>query len=32
VPVQEAALKQWEPHARNASGHGGSFTRSMRRG
>lgn len=31
VPVQEAAIKQWEGHARQASGHGGSWSRSMRR-
>lgn len=31
VPVQEAAIKQWEAHARGASGHGGSWSRSMRR-
>lgn len=31
VPVQDAAIKQWEPHARQASGHGGSWSRSMRR-
>ena len=31
VPVQEAAIKQWETHARQASGNGGSWSRSMRR-
>lgn len=31
IPVQEAALQQWEQHARQASGHGGSWSRSMRR-
>jgi len=31
VPIQEEAIRQWEPIARRASGYPGSWTRSMRR-